>query len=66
MYRWVFGEFKIFIWAVVYKCLINGLQIQELVSNAAIQSLEVIKEIQNIFKSKSLCFIQYEVQLLIN
>jgi hypothetical protein len=31
-FNWVFGEFKIFIWTVVYKCLINGLQIQELVS----------------------------------
>lgn len=28
IYKWVFGEFKIFIWVVVYKCLINGLQVQ--------------------------------------
>jgi hypothetical protein len=30
------------------------------------QTLEIVKEIQNIFKSKSLCFVQYEMQLLIN
>jgi hypothetical protein len=28
VYKWVFGEFKIFIWVVVYKCLIHGLQVQ--------------------------------------